>query len=261
MSDIEEAERILREVFGLNKYETQAYLALVKGARTPKQVSKLSNVPMPRIYDVLASLESKGFAIRVDDGFAPLNPETIVSTISKKLASELEERISLIRKGGEQLSKILGKYSLPPSEGEVIVLRGLPLIVEHFAQLLLNAHDVILLIRKAIEVKEFFINQVTNLNKEKLPRIRALLHSEVNLEKRDLELASMLGVELRRSDDVMFDMMIVDDRTFVMGIPDPTLENLNERVVAIIIQNKIFVSVLRSYIEKRWSLANKINIT
>jgi len=258
MSDIEEAERILKEIFGLNKYETQAYLALVKGARTPKQVSKLSNVPMPRIYDILASLENKGFAIRVDDGFAPLNPETIVSMISKRLAFELEERINLIKKGGELLSKILGKYSLPPSEGEVIVLRGLPLIVEHFVQLLLNAHDVILLIRKAIEAKEFFITQIMKLSKEKLPHIRALLHSEVNLDKNDLELAAMLGVELRKSDDVMFDMMIVDDRTFVMGIPDPMLENLSERVVAIVIQNRVFVSALRSYIEKRWSSA--INI-
>jgi hypothetical protein len=52
--------------------------------------------------------------------------------------------------------------------------------------------------------------------------------------------------------------MIVDDRTFVMGIPDPMLENLSERVVAIVIQNRVFVSALRSYIEKRWSSA--INI-
>ncbi len=258
---LDEAGRILREVFGLNKYETQAYLALVRGARTPKQISKLSSVPMPRIYDTLASLENKGFVIRVDEGFAPVSPETIVSIASKKLKLELEEKMDLIKKSGEQLSRILSKYSLPSHEGEIIVLKGLPVIVEHFAQLLLSAHEIILLIRKAIEVKEFFIEKVVELDKEKLPRIRALLHSEVVLDKKDLELASLLGVELRKSDDVMFDMMIIDDETFVMGIPDPTLENLSERVVAIIVQNKVFVSALKSYIEKRWSLANKYDNT
>lgn len=257
MNELEEAETILREVFGLNMYEAKVYLALTRGARVPKQISKLSNVPMPRIYDTLASLESKGFIIRVDDSYAPLNPDTIFSIISKKLKSELEEKIDLMKRSAERLSKIFSKYPMSSYEGEIIVLRGLPVIIEHFSQLLSNAKDVILLIRKSIEVKEFFKQQVVELSKKGLPHIRALLHSEIVLDKDDVELASSLGVELKRSDDVMFDMMIINDDIFVMGIPDPMLEDITEKAVAIVIKNKIFVTALKSYIEERWTLASK----
>ncbi|MGB9729232.1 MAG: TrmB family transcriptional regulator [Thermoprotei archaeon] len=257
MNDLDEAETILREVFGLNKYESKVYLALIRGARIPKQISKLSKVPMPRIYDTLASLENKGFIVRVNDEYAPLNPEVIFSIVSKKLKSELEEKIDLMKKSTEQLSKIFSKYSFPSYEGEIIVLRGLPVIVEHFSQLLSKAKNVILLIRKSIEVKEFFKQQVVELRKKGLPHIRALLHSEINLDKDDIELASELGVELRKSNDVMFDMMIIDDDIFVMGIPDPMLENVTEKAIAIIIKNRVFVTALKSYIEERWLSAGK----
>ncbi|MEM3832408.1 MAG: helix-turn-helix domain-containing protein [Thermoprotei archaeon] len=257
MNELEEAETILREVFGLNKYESKVYLALIRGARMPKQISKLSNVPMPRIYDTLASLENKGFVVRADDGYTPLNPDTIFSIASKKLKSELEEKIDLMKKSTERLSKIFGKYFLPSYEGEIIILRGLPVIVEHFSQLLSKAKNVILLIRKSIEVKEFFKQQVIKLSGKGLPHIRALLHSEISLNKDDIELASSLGVELRKSNDVMFDMMIINDDIFVMGVPDPMLENITEKAIAIVIKNKVFVSALKSYIEERWLSADK----
>jgi sugar-specific transcriptional regulator TrmB len=57
----EEAKKVLREL-GLTQYETRAYLALLdKGALTASQISELAEVPYSKIYEVLASLEKKGW--------------------------------------------------------------------------------------------------------------------------------------------------------------------------------------------------------
>jgi sugar-specific transcriptional regulator TrmB len=55
------AERVLREL-GLTRYETRAYLALLdKGVLTASQISEHAEVPYSKIYEVLSSLEKKGW--------------------------------------------------------------------------------------------------------------------------------------------------------------------------------------------------------
>ncbi|NIW11390.1 MAG: TrmB family transcriptional regulator [Gammaproteobacteria bacterium] len=56
-----EAKKVLREL-GLTQYETRGYLALLdKGALTASQISEHAEVPYSKIYEVLASLEKKGW--------------------------------------------------------------------------------------------------------------------------------------------------------------------------------------------------------
>lgn len=63
----EEAKKVLREL-GLTQYETRAYLALLdKGALTASQISEFAEVPYSKIYEVLASLEKKGW-IKAEHG-------------------------------------------------------------------------------------------------------------------------------------------------------------------------------------------------
>jgi sugar-specific transcriptional regulator TrmB len=56
-----DAEKLLRDNFKLSLYEARVYLASVKGRMTPKQLALESQVPLPRIYYTLRSLQSKGF--------------------------------------------------------------------------------------------------------------------------------------------------------------------------------------------------------
>jgi len=57
----EDARKILREM-GLTEYETRAYLALIEqGVMTASEISKKANVPYSKIYEVLNSLEDKGW--------------------------------------------------------------------------------------------------------------------------------------------------------------------------------------------------------
>ncbi|HJO01463.1 MAG TPA: helix-turn-helix domain-containing protein, partial [Candidatus Woesearchaeota archaeon] len=50
--------------FGLNSYEAKLWAALLsKGVSTAGELSDIANVPRSRSYDVLESLEKKGFVV------------------------------------------------------------------------------------------------------------------------------------------------------------------------------------------------------
>ena len=54
----------LRRYFGLNLYEVKIWTALLsRGVSTAGELSDIANVPRSRSYDVLESLEKKGFII------------------------------------------------------------------------------------------------------------------------------------------------------------------------------------------------------
>jgi sugar-specific transcriptional regulator TrmB len=54
----------IKEYFSLNIYETKVWLALLsKGIASAGEIAELSSVPRSRTYDVLESLEKRGFAI------------------------------------------------------------------------------------------------------------------------------------------------------------------------------------------------------
>lgn len=87
---------------GLNLYERNLYAALlIKKVGTASELSELSRVPRARVYDVLESLEQKGFAIvqhgspfkyvAVEPTDAFENLKTNIKTEAEKTTKRLEE--------------------------------------------------------------------------------------------------------------------------------------------------------------------------
>ena len=67
MAVSEKTKRALREI-GLTEYETVAYLFLLtSGSKTANQIGKSTGLPYSKIYDVLTSLEEKGW-VDVESG-------------------------------------------------------------------------------------------------------------------------------------------------------------------------------------------------
>ena len=54
----------LRKIFDLNLYEVKVWTALLsRGISTAGELSSISDVPRSRTYDILESLEKKGFIV------------------------------------------------------------------------------------------------------------------------------------------------------------------------------------------------------
>jgi sugar-specific transcriptional regulator TrmB len=84
---------------GLSEYESRAYRSLLQtGATTAKELSRSSDVPMGRIYDVLNSLETKNLvrsqAASRPKKYVAVEPETALDRLLGDKREQLEEQIS-----------------------------------------------------------------------------------------------------------------------------------------------------------------------
>ena len=86
--------------FGLNSYESKLWVALLsRGVSTAGELSDISSVPRSRAYDVLESLEKKGFIV-VKVGkpikYLAVNPSEVVDRVKKKVVEEADERNKIL---------------------------------------------------------------------------------------------------------------------------------------------------------------------
>src|SRR3989339_957284 len=95
----------LRKIFDLNLYEVKVWTSLLsRGVSTAGELSTISDVPRSRTYDILESLEKKGFIImKVGKPikFVALKPEEVVERVKKNLVTEAHEKSKRL----EQLKK------------------------------------------------------------------------------------------------------------------------------------------------------------
>lgn len=77
---------------GLNSYESKLWLALLsKGVASAGELADLANVPRSRSYDVLESLEKKGFIIMKIGKpikYIAVQPEHVIDKVRKKLVED-----------------------------------------------------------------------------------------------------------------------------------------------------------------------------
>lgn len=87
----------VKDYFNLNIYETKVWLALLsKGISSAGEVASISRVPRSRTYDVLESLEKKGFAIAKIGKpvkYMGVKPKIILEQIKNGVVKSAEERI------------------------------------------------------------------------------------------------------------------------------------------------------------------------
>ncbi|MEM3122031.1 MAG: helix-turn-helix domain-containing protein [Candidatus Pacearchaeota archaeon] len=86
----------LRKIFDLNLYEVKVWTALLsRGISTAGELSNISDVPRSRTYDILESLEKKGFIIMKlgkPIKFVALKPEEVIERVKKNLVINVNEK-------------------------------------------------------------------------------------------------------------------------------------------------------------------------
>ncbi|MBI2651045.1 TrmB family transcriptional regulator [Candidatus Woesearchaeota archaeon] len=90
----------LRQHFRLNIYEIKIWTSLLsRGIAAASELAEISSVPRSRCYDVLESLEKKGF-IMMKIGkpikYIAVEPEAIMERVEKQLKEEAEQKIQIM---------------------------------------------------------------------------------------------------------------------------------------------------------------------
>lgn len=87
----------LRRYFGLNLYEVKIWTALLsRGVSTAGELSDIGNVPRSRAYDVLESLEKKGFVVMKlgkPIKYITIDPKEVVERVKKQIQQQADDNI------------------------------------------------------------------------------------------------------------------------------------------------------------------------
>ncbi|MBI2664789.1 TrmB family transcriptional regulator [Candidatus Woesearchaeota archaeon] len=127
--------------FGLNSYESKLWAALLsRGAATAGELSDIANVPRSRAYDVLESLEKKGFLVMKIGKpikYLAVDPEHVLERVRKRIMEEAEVQTQIINnlEGSDVLNELkllhkTGIRKINPSEYSG-VFRGRKSVISH----------------------------------------------------------------------------------------------------------------------------------
>jgi len=134
--------------FGLNTYEVKIWTALLsRGVSTAGELSDIANVPRSRSYDVLESLEKKGF-VAMKPGkpikYLAVSPKEVMERVKKRIEEKAEKHISKISNHGFN-SLINGLQDIHNNatqnlDNVVAILKGNNNIQKHIEFLYKNAN-------------------------------------------------------------------------------------------------------------------------
>lgn len=150
-------EQFLKKIkdFGLNSYEAKIWTALLsRGVSTAGELSDIAGVPRSRSYDVLESLEKKGFIIMKIGKpikYIAIPPEEVMERVKKRITSEAHEKSKVL----EQIktSNVLKELNLLHTQGiEMInptdltgIIKGRNQIYNHLITMIKNAKKSVVL--------------------------------------------------------------------------------------------------------------------
>ncbi len=146
----------LRNLFSLNLYEVRIWTSLLsRGVSTAGELSDIGNVPRSRAYDVLESLEKKGFVIMKlgkPIKYIAVEPKEVVERVKKYVSTNTNERLKKLEnlKGSDVLAELNqlhkdGVEFIEPSDLSGAI-RGRHNIYTHLEMMIKNAQKSVVLV-------------------------------------------------------------------------------------------------------------------
>lgn len=247
--------------FGLNTYESKLWTALLsRGVSTAGELSDIANVPRSRSYDVLESLEKKGFIIMKlgkPIKYLAVKPVEVLERVKKKIENDAKTQMNIL--DSIKKSTVLNELNLLHNEGIKLVdptdlsgsLKGRNNLYQHVDMMIKSAEKSVTimttaqgLIRKADRFKNILekvakrgvkVKIVAPITKENTKAVKEF--SKFAEVKNTTERARFCIVD---GQEVVF--MLIDDETV-----HPTYDT------GIWVSTKLFAATLENFFNAAWS--------
>ncbi|QLC35348.1 TrmB family transcriptional regulator (plasmid) [Halarchaeum sp. CBA1220] len=218
----------LREM-GLSEYEADAYHGLLHvGTATAKEVSDVADVPQSRVYDVLDSLETKGF-VHIQPGrpkkYGPVDPDTAVQQFCAHRRRQHDRALSAIRDHGERFRTAIGEQDLQrPSAADVDVAWSYSnryQILDQLAELCEDATDHVLMITTPLSF-ERMVNHHTDAFRQSAADgvdIRTLVADDRRIDE-SVRQSATEWMTIRRVDTIEGRLYLYDDENVMLAFRD-----------------------------------------
>ena len=224
----------LRKIFDLNLYEVKIWTALLsRGTSTAGELSNISDVPRSRTYDILESLDKKGFVIMKlgkPIKFIALKLEEVVERVKRNLIKNTQEKTKRLEtlKGDEVLSELNTLFTrgikfVEPSDLSGS-LRGRQNLYNHIDMMIRSAEKSIVIVTTKDGLNRKIEALLPSLEKSKKRGIKIRIAAQIDSDnikvakelKKIADVKNMEKIKARfviiDSNQIMF--MLLDDEKF-----------------------------------------------
>jgi len=251
----------LRRYFSLNLYEVKIWTALLsRGVSTAGELSDIANVPRSRSYDVLESLEKKGFVVMKlgkPIKYIAVPPSEVVERVKKNMKEEADEKIKRLE--NLKSTDVVTELNTLHSQGIELIepsdlsgsLRGRHNLYNHLELTIRNAERAVTI----MTTTQGFLRKVEGLKPvfEKLKKrgVSVRIAAPITKESKDA-IKELAGVaEVRNVNNPKARFCIVDNKDVIFMIMDdkdvhPTYD------VGIWVKAPFFASALNSLFDSAW---------
>jgi len=251
----------LRKIFDLNLYEVKVWTALLsRGVSTAGELSNISDVPRSRTYDILETLEKKGFIVmRLGKPikFVALKPEEVVERVKKNLAKSAEEKTKRLEKlKGEE---ILGELSLLFTQGVKFIepadlsgnVKGRQNVYNHLDMMIREAEKTITIVTTAAGLNRKMEALLPSLEKAKRRGVRIRIASQINDSNKNVAKELSKVAEVRAMQKMRARFAIVDSQQLLFMVLDDETVHPNYDV-AVWLSTDFFALAMEQLFEAAW---------
>jgi len=218
----------LRRYFVLNLYEVKIWTALLsRGVATAGELSDIANVPRSRSYDVLESLERKGFVIMKlgkPIKYIAVPPAEVLERVKKAVKDDADKQVELI--DGLRKSEVLGELNTLHKQGIELVepseltgaVRGRGNLYNHLASTIKSAEKTVSIMttEPGLARKTEALKNALQKAKDKGVRIRILAPTKNAQTKALSSIAQMKHIDVATArfcvvDGKQVTFMVLDD--------------------------------------------------
>ncbi len=251
----------LRKIFDLNLYEVKVWTALLsRGVSTAGELSNISDVPRSRTYDILESLEKKGFIVMKlgkPIKFVALKPEEVIERVKRNLVVDAREKSKRLEelKGDDVLKELSTLFTqgvkfVEPSDLSGS-LRGRNNIYNHLDMLLGSAEKTVTIVTTAEGINRKLEALMPGLDKARRRGVKIRIAAPINEsnEKYAKELARV--AEVRGVKGLHARFSVIDGEQLMFMLLDDT--NIHPSYdVGVWINTPFFARALEQMFELAW---------
>ncbi len=257
----EETLKKLRSAFNLNIYEVKVWIALLsKGTATAGELSDMSNVPRSRSYDVLESLEKKGFIIMKlgrPIKYLAVSPQEIIKRVKKTILDRAETQAKMI--DNVQKTDVFDELSLLYKQGIVHIdpasiagsFRGRTNVYDHILNLLGNSEKEVFLSTSADGLVRKLEYMKSTFRKLKQNKVRIRIAAPLKTEKAKSAAKELSEFADVRDIDLKSRFVIVDNKELVFMVANDK-DTHESADVGVWVNTPFFANSLVAMFESAW---------
>ncbi len=251
----------LRKIFDLNLYEVKVWTALLsRGTSTAGELSNISDVPRSRTYDILESLEKKGFIIMKlgkPIKFVALKPEEVVERVKKNLVRNAQEKSKRLEKlkGDDVLEELSTLFTqgvkfVEPSDLSGS-LKGRQNLYNHLDMMVRDAESTITIVTTAEGLNRKLEALMPSLLKVKKRGVKIRIAAPI--DKNNMKVAKELKkvAEVKSIQKLKARFVIIDSKQIMFMLLDDEKFHPNYDI-GVWINTEFFAKALEDLFELAW---------